>query len=533
MAGICSYGGYVPRYRLNRGTIVQAMAWMNMAIMAHMAGEKAVANYDEDPITMGVAAGLDALKGIDRRKVEGVYFASTTMPYRERLNAGIIIPALNVNDQVRAADFGGGLKAGTTALLAALEGVESGRINNIVVTSADCRLALAATNQEMIFGDAAAAFVVGTENVIAEFKDSYSVTYDFADHMRANDSDVDRQWEERWIRDMGYAQFIPEAITGLLEKCGLKITDFAKVIYPCNNRGARKDINKKLVIPPEIEQSNLQTEIGDSGTSLPLVMLAQALETAQPGDKLLVASYGSGVDALYFEVTENINGTKLFIHDAHCADQILVVAKTKVWSSSEEGISIFLVDPKIPGITITPLETIADDHQSEIVFENVVVPSANMIGEEGQAWPIMKRILQEAAIAKCAEMIGGCDWTVETSSAYAKERVQYGHPIGAYGSIQHYLADMWIEAGMARRMTYFAAWHLDQGTSCNAEIAKTKACVNEAYKHCTRMGIQVHGGIGTTHDHDIGLFYRRSRQAALLFGDTEDSLNKVAEEMGL
>ncbi len=306
MAGICSYGGYVPRYRLNRGTIVQAMAWMNMAIMAHMAGEKAVANYDEDPITMGVAAGLDALKGIDRKKVEGVYFASTTMPYKERLNAGIIIPALNVNDQVRAADFGGGLKAGTTALIAALESVESGRINNIVVTSAECRLALAATNQEMIFGDAAAAFVVGTENVIAEFKDSYSVTYDFADHMRANDSDVDRQWEERWIRDMGYAQFIPEAINGLMEKCGLKITDFAKVIYPCNNRGARKDINKKLGISPEIEQSNLQAEIGDSGTSLPLVMLAQALETAQPGDKLLVASYGSGVDALYFEVTEHI-----------------------------------------------------------------------------------------------------------------------------------------------------------------------------------------------------------------------------------
>ena len=306
MAGICSYGGYVPRYRLNRGVIVQAMAWMNIAIMAHAQGEKAVANFDEDPMTMAVAAGIDALKGIDRSSVEGVYFASTTMPYKERLNAGIIIPALNVKDQVRAADFSGGLKAGTTALLSALEGVESGRINNIVVTSADCRLGLAATSQEMIFGDAAAAFVVGDKDVVAEFKGSYSVTYDFCDHVRSNDSDVDRQWEERWIRDMGYSQFIPEAINGLLEKYQLKMIDFAKVIYPCNNRGARKDINKKLGISPEIEQSNLQAEIGDSGTSLPLVMLAQALESAKPGDKILVASYGSGVDALYFEVTENI-----------------------------------------------------------------------------------------------------------------------------------------------------------------------------------------------------------------------------------
>ncbi len=306
MAGICTYGGYVPRYRLNRGVIVQAMAWMNAAIMAHAQGEKAVANFDEDPITMAVAAGIDALKGVDLSTVEGVYFASTTMPYKERQNAGIIAPALNVKDQVRAADFGGGLKAGTTALLSALESVESKRINNIIVTAADCRLGLPATAQEMVFGDAGAAFLVGDTNVIAEFKGSYSVTYDFADHIRTDAAAVDRQWEERWIRDVGYAEFIPEAINGLLNKYQLKITDFAKVAYACNNRGGRKKINGKLGISPEAEQSNLQAEIGESGTSMPLVMLAQALEDAKPGDKILVASYGSGADALYFEVTENI-----------------------------------------------------------------------------------------------------------------------------------------------------------------------------------------------------------------------------------
>jgi len=306
MAGICSYGGYVPRYRLNRGLIVQAMAWMNPVIMMHAQGEKAVANYDEDPITMAAAAGIDALMGVELTKVEGVYFASTTMPYRERLNAGILIPALNVRDQVRAADFGGGLKAGTTALLAALEGVESNRVDNLLVTAADCRLGKAASTQEMIFGDAAAAFLVGRENVIAEFKGSYSVTYDFTDHIRTAAAVVDRQWEERWIRDMGYGRFIPEAVEGLLRQAGLAMADFAKVIYPCNNRGARKQVSGKLGIEPAREQSSLQAEIGDCGAAQPLVMLAQALESAKPGDKLLVVSYGSGCDALFFEVTENI-----------------------------------------------------------------------------------------------------------------------------------------------------------------------------------------------------------------------------------
>lgn len=310
MAGICSYGGYVPRYRLNRGLIVQAMSWMNPVIMAHAQGEKAVANFDEDPITMAVAAGLDALKGVDLSTVEGVYFASTTMPYKERLNAGIIISALNVNEQVRGADFGGGLKAGTTALLSSLESVESKRINNILVSSADCRMGKAATTQEMIFGDAAAAFLVGDTDVIAEFKGSYSVTYDFADHIRTYDAKQDRQWEERWIRDVGYVDFIPEVINGLLGKHQLKIADFAKIIYSCNNRGGRKKINGKLEISSEQEQSNLQAEIGDSGTSMPLVMLAHALEDAKPGDKILVASYGSGGDALYFEVTKNIQNKK-------------------------------------------------------------------------------------------------------------------------------------------------------------------------------------------------------------------------------
>ena len=111
MAGICSYGGYVPRYRLNRGIMFGAMGWVNAANIANARGERAVANFDEDSITMAVAAGIDALGGVDRSQVGGVYFASSTLPYKERLNAGIVSSALGLEDQVRAADFTGGLKA--------------------------------------------------------------------------------------------------------------------------------------------------------------------------------------------------------------------------------------------------------------------------------------------------------------------------------------------------------------------------------------------------------------------------------------
>jgi len=306
MVGIVSYGGYVPRYRLDRRKIFKAMGWMDPSTVANARGEKAVANFDEDSITMAVAAGLESLKGADRSKIEGLYLASTTMPYKERLNAGIVTAALGLNDWVRAADFSGGLKSGTTALVSALESVKAGGGNRIVVCAADCRLGRPASAEEMIFGDAAAAFVAGNEDVIAEFKGSYSLTHDFGDHYRGEFAKFDRKWEDRWIRDLGYEEFIPQAVKGLLAKYGLRIGDFARVIYDCHYDAERKKLNKVLGIPPEREQGNYQAEIGQSGTAHSLIMFAGALERANPGDKLLVVSFGSGCDALYFEVTEKI-----------------------------------------------------------------------------------------------------------------------------------------------------------------------------------------------------------------------------------
>ncbi len=228
-----------------------------------------------------------------------------------------------------------------------------------------------------------------------------------------------------------------------------------------------------------------------------------------------------------------LNGTKLFVHDSQVADYLLCVARTEDWSMPEDGISLFLIDARSSGITINPLLTIADDRQNEIILENVVVPEANLVGELNRGWPVVRQLLNQASVAKCAEMVGGCDWVVETTAAYARERIQYGKPIGSFQAIQHYLADMWTEAGMAKRLTYYAAWVIEQGLPCAVEVATAKAWTNEAYKHCTRMGVHIHGGIGTTRDHDMGLYYRRSRQAALLFADTEMCNEVVAHQMGL
>ena len=306
MVGIRSYGGYIPRYRMNRMVIFGSMGWINPANMLNAQGEKAVANFDEDSLTMSVAAAIDCLDGFDPSELGGVYFASTTAPYKERLNANLAAGALGAEETIRTADFAGGLKAGTTALLAAIDAAGSGNASDIMVTVSDTRLGKMGSAQELMFGDGAAAFLVSDQDVIAEFKGAFSTGHDFVDHFRGAETKYDRQWEDRWIRDMGFGKFIPEAVGGLCEKCGVKVSDFDKIIYPCYYRGARKKLNKTLGFEDDKVMDNLQAIVGDTGVAQSLVMLSKALQESKAGDKLLVISYGSGCDALYFEVTENI-----------------------------------------------------------------------------------------------------------------------------------------------------------------------------------------------------------------------------------
>lgn len=244
--GIVSYGAYLPRYRLNRAVISKALEWLNPG---GMTGEKAVSNFDEDSLTMAVAACINATDEIDRKKIEGVYFASTTAPYYERESAAIISEALDLNTNIRTADFGGALKSGTAALLAALDYAKSGG-GNMLVCAADCRLGKPGSSAELLFGDGAGAVTIGNENPIAVFEGAYSSAADFPDFRRSEGDKFVRASEERFIRDEGFAKIIPEVVNGLLKKLNLTPKDINKAGYACAYARDHAALGKKMGFKP-------------------------------------------------------------------------------------------------------------------------------------------------------------------------------------------------------------------------------------------------------------------------------------------
>ena len=311
MVGITSYGGYIPRYRLNRMVIFQNMGWLLPPSMAVAQGEKSVANWDEDALTMAVAAGYDCMTGKDRKALDGVYLASTTLPYMDRLNSGIVSAALNAPEGgVTNVDFASSQKAGVSAAISAAEAVQSGEKSNVLVMASDQRCTKMATMYEMFLGDGAAALLFGNKDVIAEVKGHYSYTCDFVDHYKGRDKNYDYAWEERWVRDEGYVKIIPEAISGFTKKTGMDLNSFDKVIYPCYFKREHSKIAKKLGLDPSKVQDNMHEVCGDTGTAHPLVMLIAALENAKPGDKILLAGFGQGCDVMGFEVTDKIKDFK-------------------------------------------------------------------------------------------------------------------------------------------------------------------------------------------------------------------------------
>ena len=228
-----------------------------------------------------------------------------------------------------------------------------------------------------------------------------------------------------------------------------------------------------------------------------------------------------------------ISGTKLFVPDAHIADYFLCVARSKEGTNAEDGITIFLVDARSPGVTCTLLKTLAHDKQCEIVLDSVSVPRENILGELDRGWPIVRNILQKATVAKCAEMVGGAQAALDMAVNYAKERVQFNQPIGSFQAIQHYCADMATDVEGSRFITYEAAWMLSEGLPATLEVSMAKAWTSEAYGRVTVLGQQIHGGIGFTMDHDMHLYYRRAKTGEIMFGDGNFHREIVARELGL
>lgn len=228
-----------------------------------------------------------------------------------------------------------------------------------------------------------------------------------------------------------------------------------------------------------------------------------------------------------------INGTKLFVADAHIADWIICVARTSETADPEEGIALFLVDAKNPGISTVLLSTIAGDKQCELTLEKVRTPRGNILGKPGQGWEMVKSIIDWAALAKAAEMVGGNQQVMDMTINYAKERIQFGRPIGSFQVIQHYLADMSIDVDSSWVALYKAAWKLSEGLPCTNEISVAKGWIGEAYRRVATQAHQIHGAIGFTKDHDLELYFRRAKAGELFFGDADYHREVVAQQLGL
>jgi len=225
-----------------------------------------------------------------------------------------------------------------------------------------------------------------------------------------------------------------------------------------------------------------------------------------------------------------INGTKLFVPNAHVSDTYVVAART---GDGEKDISLFLVPRNTGGVNQTLLKTIASDRQSEVVLDNVGVPSSALLGEVNKGWNTIEKVLAWGAIGKCAEMVGGAQEVLDMTVEYAKQRTQFGRPIGSFQAIQHHCANMATDVEGSRYITYQAAWYLSEGMPAENEVAMAKAWVSEAYLRICALGHQCHGAIGFTKEHNMQLYSRRAKAAELAFGDSDYHLEAVADAIGL
>jgi 3-hydroxy-3-methylglutaryl CoA synthase len=270
-------------------------------------GEKAIASYDEDSITMATEAVFDCMQDIDPKTVDGLFVASTTHPYCEKQSSAFITAVADLRRDTRVADFSGSLQSGTIAMSSALDSIKAGSAKRMMVAAADTRLGAPSGLMEQSYGDGAAALLLGDKDVIAEIEADYFICDEFSGVWRASTDTFVRSWEDRMVLDTGYTPILSEAITGVMNKCDLKPGDFAKAVYysPLDVR-AHIRMAKTLGFDTDQVQDTMFMTLGNTGTALAMMMLVAALEEAKAGDRILFANYGNGADAFVLKVTEAI-----------------------------------------------------------------------------------------------------------------------------------------------------------------------------------------------------------------------------------
>ena len=314
-----------------------------------------MANFDEDSVSMAVAAAIDCLNGREREEIDGLLFATTTPPYAEKQCASIIATALDLRRDIFTADITDVLRAGTTALKSALDSVAAGSAKNVLVVASDNRQGAPKGEAERNSGDGAVAFIISEDAVIAEQAGSYTITENMMDTWRSAGDQFVRSWEDRFAIEEGLERIMGEAVSGFIEKEGVSVKDVAKLALYSPDARRHGQLARHLGFQPEQVQDPLFGRMGNTGAAFPLMLLAGALEDGSPGQLLLTVAYGDGSDVLGFRTTSKIGerghglGVSGFLDSGQVLDSYETYAKWRnVWltdSSSRRP------DPQSPSVT--------------------------------------------------------------------------------------------------------------------------------------------------------------------------------------
>lgn len=295
MSGIRSLGVHLPRLRLARASIVASMGWLSPSAGVGK-GTRTLAFWDEDSITMGVAAAREALKGTVREQISSLHFATTTSPFSEPQGASLVHAALRLAPDCRAQDVSGTSRSGLLALQQALEHDEEA-----LVVAADRPVTLAGSIAESRSGDGGAAALVSREGELLRYLGGASVTAPLVDRYRTPRQPAGQEWEERWVREEGFLALVPAAIKAALVKAGLQPTQIDHFVLPCSIPGCASAVAKAAELTHARLAESLLESCGDMGSCHALAMLARVMESATPGQRVLVAQFGQGASALVFE----------------------------------------------------------------------------------------------------------------------------------------------------------------------------------------------------------------------------------------
>lgn len=298
--GILATARYLPRLRLARADVLAQHRWMAPGLRGLAKGQRTMASWDEDSVTMAVEATRALQSALPDVPAHALTLASTTLPFAERLNAGIVAAAAGLNPSAPVRDVVGSARAALTELAAALRG---GQATGHAIVAAERRIARPASAQEMIFGDGAAAALVGAGSPVATLVAHHGVHADLIDHFRASGQDHDYGWEERWVRDEGYLKIAVDTLRQCLADAGVQATDVAHFVMPAPLPRVNDAVAKRLGVAPTALVSTEHETCGDLGNAQPLAMLDIALRRAAPGDLILVTAFGSGCDALLLRRT--------------------------------------------------------------------------------------------------------------------------------------------------------------------------------------------------------------------------------------